>query len=93
MVPFCIHSTTTVLGCVNAFPGTIYLETATSTICLHTNGHFLMLDSSLFFETGFLCVVLAVLEPTLDQAGLELRNLPASVSQVLGLKVYATMPG
>jgi hypothetical protein len=26
-----------------------------------------------------------------DQAGLELRNLPASASQVLGLKVYATM--
>jgi hypothetical protein len=25
-----------------------------------------------------------------DQAGLELRNLPASTSQVLGLKVYAT---
>jgi hypothetical protein len=28
-----------------------------------------------------------------DQAGLELRNLPASVSQVLGLKACATMPG
>jgi hypothetical protein len=27
-----------------------------------------------FFETGFLCVVLAVLELTLDQAGLKLRN-------------------
>ena len=31
-----------------------------------------------FFETGFLCIVLAVLE--LDQAGLELRNPPASAS-------------
>jgi hypothetical protein len=31
----------------------------------------------LFFETGFLCIALAVLE---------LRNLPASASQVLGLK-------
>jgi hypothetical protein len=30
---------------------------------------------------------------SVDQAGLELRNLPASVSQVLGLKVYATTPG
>jgi hypothetical protein len=28
-----------------------------------------------------------------DQAGLELRNLPASASRVLGLKVYANMPG
>jgi hypothetical protein len=28
-----------------------------------------------------------------DQAGLELRNPPASASQVLGLKVCATMPG
>jgi hypothetical protein len=28
-----------------------------------------------------------------DQAGLELRNLPAFASQVLGLKVCATMPG
>jgi hypothetical protein len=28
-----------------------------------------------------------------DQAGLKLRNLPASVSQVLGLKVCATTPG
>jgi hypothetical protein len=28
-----------------------------------------------------------------DQAGLKLRNLPASASQVLGLKACATMPG
>jgi hypothetical protein len=28
-----------------------------------------------------------------DQASLELRNLPASASQVLGLKACATMPG
>jgi hypothetical protein len=27
-----------------------------------------------------------------DQAGLELRNLPASASRVLGLKAYATTP-
>jgi hypothetical protein len=27
---------------------------------------------------------------SVDQAGLELRNLPASASQVLGLKVFAT---
>jgi hypothetical protein len=30
---------------------------------------------------------------SVDQAGLELRNLPASASLVLGLKVCATMPG
>jgi hypothetical protein len=35
----------------------------------------------LFFETGFLCVALAVLE---------LRNLLAFASQVLGLKAYTT---
>jgi hypothetical protein len=28
-----------------------------------------------------------------DQAGLELRNPPASASRVLGLKACATMPG
>jgi hypothetical protein len=32
-------------------------------------------------ETGFLCVALAVLELFVDQAGLELRNSSASVSQ------------
>jgi hypothetical protein len=37
-----------------------------------------------FFETGFLCIALAVLE---------LRNLPASASRVLGLKACATTPG
>jgi hypothetical protein len=30
---------------------------------------------------------------SVDQAGLELRNSPASASQVLGLKVCTTMPG
>jgi hypothetical protein len=37
-----------------------------------------------FFETVFLCIAPAVLE---------LRNLPASASQVLGLKACVTMPG
>jgi hypothetical protein len=45
----------------------------------------------------FVYVALAVLQLTgtqsVDQAGLELRNLLASASQVLGLKVCATMPG
>ena len=30
---------------------------------------------------------------SVDQIGLELRNLPASASHVLGLKACATMPG
>jgi hypothetical protein len=30
---------------------------------------------------------------SVDQAGLKLRNLPTSASQVLGLKACATMPG
>jgi hypothetical protein len=30
---------------------------------------------------------------SVDQAGLKLRNPPASASQVLGLKAYVTMPG
>ena len=44
-----------------------------------------------FFETGFLCVALAVLELFVDQAGLELRNLPASACPVLGLKACASL--
>jgi hypothetical protein len=46
----------------------------------------------LFFETGFLCIALAVLELFVDQAGLELRNPPAFASRVLGLKACATTP-
>jgi hypothetical protein len=30
---------------------------------------------------------------SVDQAGLELRNPPASASQVLGLKAWVTTPG
>jgi hypothetical protein len=30
---------------------------------------------------------------SVDQAVLNLRNLPASASRVLGLKVYAPLPG
>jgi hypothetical protein len=47
-------------------------------------------DFFFFPSTGFLCVALAVLELSVDQAVLELRNLPASTSQVLGLKACAT---
>jgi hypothetical protein len=42
------------------------------------------------FETGFLCVALAPRTHSVDQAGLELKNLPASASEVLGLKAWAT---
>jgi hypothetical protein len=37
-----------------------------------------------FFKTGFLCIALAVL--CQDQAGLKLRDPPASAPQVLGSK-------
>ena len=42
------------------------------------------------FETGFLCSPGCAGTHFVDQAGLELRNLPASASQVLGLKVCVT---
>jgi hypothetical protein len=43
-----------------------------------------------FFYTEFLYVALAILDFVVDQAGLELRDLPASASQVPGLKVCTT---
>jgi hypothetical protein len=47
-----------------------------------------------FFETGFFCIALTVLELTfVDQDSLELRNPPASASRVLGLKACTTTPG
>ena len=56
----------------------------------------------LFFSFSFLLVLwdrVSLCSPgcpgthSVDQAGLELRNPPASASQVLGLKVWATTPG
>jgi hypothetical protein len=41
-------------------------------------------------ETGFLCSPGCPGTHSVDQAGLELRNPPASASQVLGLKACAT---
>jgi hypothetical protein len=46
-----------------------------------------------FFETGFFCNPGCPGTHFVDQAGLELRNPPASASQVLGLKVCSTTPG
>jgi hypothetical protein len=43
-----------------------------------------------FFKTGFLCSPGCPGTHFVNQAGLELRNLPASASQVLGLKVCTT---
>jgi hypothetical protein len=47
----------------------------------------------LFFETEFLCSPGCPGTHSVDQAGLELRNSPASASQVLGLKACATTTG
>jgi hypothetical protein len=44
-------------------------------------------------ETGFLSSPGCPGTHFVDQAGLELRNLPASASRVLGLKACATTPG
>jgi hypothetical protein len=46
-----------------------------------------------FLETGFLCSSGCPGTHFVDQAGLELRNPPASASGVLGLKACATTPG
>jgi hypothetical protein len=59
----------------------------------HTCLFFVVVVVVLFFKTGFLCVALAILELTVDHTGLELRNPPASASQVLGLKACATTAG
>jgi hypothetical protein len=45
-----------------------------------------------FFETGFLCSPGYPGTHSVDQAGLELRNPPASAFEVLGLKACATTP-
>jgi hypothetical protein len=55
---------------------------------------FLFFIFLVFFKTRFLCIAMAVLENHfVEQADLELRNLPASASEVLGLKVCATTAG
>jgi hypothetical protein len=52
---------------------------------------FVLLRALFCFETDFFVVALDILELTLvEQAGFELRDPLASVSQVLGLKAWAT---
>jgi hypothetical protein len=46
-----------------------------------------------FFKTGFLCSPGCPGTHSVYQAGLKLRNPPASASGVLGLKACATTPG
>ena len=46
----------------------------------------------LIIETGFLCSPSCPGTHFVDQTGLELRDLPASASWVLGLKACATLP-
>lgn len=46
------------------------------------------------FEIGSHCVALAGLRiHFVDQAGLKVKDLPVSASQLLGLKACTTMPG
>jgi hypothetical protein len=54
---------------------------------------FLLLLFFWLFETGFLCSPGCPGIHFVDQAALEPRNLPASASQVLGLKACTTTPG
>jgi hypothetical protein len=49
-------------------------------------------DSFFFFFLVFLCIPDCPGTHFVDQAGLELRNPPASASQVLGLKACITTP-
>jgi len=46
-----------------------------------------------FWDRVFLCISGCPGTHSVAQAGLKLRNLPASASQVLGLKACATTPG
>jgi hypothetical protein len=71
-------------------PSSAVSEDSDSVLTYKINKSFCLFVWFGFFETGFLCLALAVLELTLFQAGFQLRNPPASPSQVLGLKACAT---
>ena len=88
-----IYFTLTITLNRHKFNRKLAFKTNTSMKQLYITIKFVYLFVCLFVcETGFLCVVLAVLELTLDQAGLELTDPPASASPsaVLGLKAWAT---
>jgi hypothetical protein len=55
-----------------------------------TKAIFLFFSFFFFFETVSLCRPSCPGTHSVDQAGLKLRNLPASASQVLGLKACTT---
>jgi hypothetical protein len=55
--------------------------------------HFLFFFFLVFRDRVSLCSPGCPGTHSVDQAGLELRNPPASASQVLGLKACATTPG
>jgi hypothetical protein len=66
---------------------------------IHTHTHTHTLSLSLFFFFLVFRDRVSLYSPgcpgahSVDQAGLELRNPPASASRVLGIKACATMPG
>jgi hypothetical protein len=60
---------------------------------LFTWHHFSFLGGRGVRDRVFLCSPGCPGTHFVDQAGLQLRNLPASTSRVLGLKACATMPG
>jgi hypothetical protein len=52
--------------------------------------HFVLFCFFVFQDRVSLCIPGCPRTHSVDQAGLELRNLPASASQMLGLKACAT---
>jgi hypothetical protein len=63
---------------------------ALANLLLHERLYFLSLFILVFQDRVSLCSPGCPGTHSVDQAGLELRNMPASASQVLGLKVFAT---
>jgi hypothetical protein len=55
--------------------------------------YFILFYFLVFWDRVSLCSPGCPGTHSVDQAGLELRNSPASASQVLGLKACATTPG
>jgi hypothetical protein len=64
----------------------------TSHVVWVTKSFFFFFSFLAFQDRVFLCSPGCPGTHFVEQAGLELRNLPASASRVLGLKTYATTP-